>query len=130
MLKSVVNTCFYVSKSVTLQRIYVSKSVIVMERIVLKQLIEWKNSADRKPLILNGARQVGKTWLLQELARKEYKKQAYIVCRKNELVRQVFAQDFDNLNICCFENNSFISIYKFNFNNSNTIFIILIFLIH
>lgn len=95
MSKSVVNTCFYVLKSVTLQRIYVSKSVIVMERIVLKQLIEWKNSADRKPLILNGARQVGKTWLLQELARKEYKKQAYIVCRKNELVRQVFAQDFD-----------------------------------
>ena len=66
-----------------------------MERIVLKQLVEWKNSVDRKPLILNGARQVGKTWLLQELARREYKKQAYIVCRKNELVRQVFAQDFD-----------------------------------
>ena len=62
---------------------------------MLKQLVEWKNSVDRKPLILNGARQVGKTWLLQELARREYKKQAYIVCRKNELVRQVFAQDFD-----------------------------------
>ena len=45
-----------------------------MERTVLKELIEWKERADRKPLILNGARQVGKTWLLHEFARLEYKK--------------------------------------------------------
>ena len=47
-----------------------------MERTVLKELIEWKERADRKPLILNGARQVGKTWLLHEFARLEYKKEA------------------------------------------------------
>ena len=39
-----------------------------MKRFVLQQLIEWKNREDRKPLILNGARQVGKTWLLHEYA--------------------------------------------------------------
>ena len=39
-----------------------------MKRFVLQQLIEWKNREDRKPLILNGARQVGKTWLLHEFA--------------------------------------------------------------
>ena len=66
-----------------------------MERFVLQQLIEWKNSNDRKPLILNGARQVGKTWLLREFAKREYKQEAYIVCRKNELARQLFSQDFD-----------------------------------
>ena len=66
-----------------------------MERLVLQQLIEWKNSKDRKPLILNGARQVGKTWLLREFAKREYKQEAYIVCRKNELARQIFSQDFD-----------------------------------
>lgn len=66
-----------------------------MERLVLQQLIEWKNSKDRKPLILNGARQVGKTWLLREFAKREYKQEAYIVCRKNELARQLFSQDFD-----------------------------------
>ena len=37
-----------------------------MERLAYQKLIRWKNSKDRKPLILNGARQVGKTWLLKE----------------------------------------------------------------
>lgn len=45
--------------------------------------------------MLNGARQVGKTWLLHEFARTEYKKAAYVVCRKNDLVRQLFSQDFN-----------------------------------
>lgn len=66
-----------------------------MRRFALKKLVEWKNKADRKPLILNGARQVGKTWLLQEFARTEYAKTAYIVCRKNELARQIFSESFN-----------------------------------
>lgn len=66
-----------------------------MERIVLKRLIEWKNNPRRKPLILNGARQVGKTWLLHELAQREYAKEAYVYCRKNEIARRIFTQDFD-----------------------------------
>lgn len=45
-----------------------------MKRFVLQQLIEWKNREDRKPLILNGARQVGKTWLLHELPNLNTKK--------------------------------------------------------
>lgn len=66
-----------------------------MERIVYQRLIEWKNRTDRKPLILNGARQVGKTWLLHELATKEYRQEAYVNCRKNDIAKQVFTQDFD-----------------------------------
>lgn len=66
-----------------------------MKRLALQQLIDWKNKPDRKPLILNGARQVGKTWLLHEFARLEYKKEAYVICRKNELARQLFSQDFN-----------------------------------
>ena len=66
-----------------------------MKRLALQQLIDWKNKSDRKPLILNGARQVGKTWLLHEFARLEYKKEAYVICRKNELARQLFSQDFN-----------------------------------
>ena len=66
-----------------------------MERTVLHQLKEWKESKERKPLILNGARQVGKTWALREFARREYRKEVYLVCRKNELLRKVFTQDFD-----------------------------------
>ena len=66
-----------------------------MERFVLQQLILWKEDKYRKPLILNGARQVGKTWLLHEFAQRYYAKEAYIVCRKNELARQLFTVDFD-----------------------------------
>lgn len=66
-----------------------------MERIVLQELIDWKHKTDRKPLVLNGARQVGKTWLLHELAQLEYKKEAYVVCRKNPLAQQLFASDFN-----------------------------------
>lgn len=66
-----------------------------MERTVLQELIKWKNSEDRKPLILNGARQVGKTWVLREFAKREYSKEAYVVCRKNEYAKNLFTKDFD-----------------------------------
>ena len=66
-----------------------------MQRIVLQKFIEWKHRTDRKPLIVNGARQVGKTWLLREFAKAEYIKEAYIVCRKNDIIRQIFTQDID-----------------------------------
>lgn len=68
---------------------------IIMERFVLQQLIEWKNKEGRKPLIINGARQVGKTWALREFAKREYAKEAYVLCRKNELAEQIFKKDFD-----------------------------------
>ncbi|MCQ2280186.1 MAG: AAA family ATPase, partial [Bacteroidales bacterium] len=61
-----------------------------MERFALQQLTDWKNSTNRKPLIVNGARQVGKTWLLREFAHREYKKEAYVVCRKNSMAEQIF----------------------------------------
>ena len=66
-----------------------------MERTVLQQLTEWKSKRDRKPLILNGARQVGKTWLLREFAKREYSKEAYVVCRNNKLAKQIFSQNVD-----------------------------------
>lgn len=66
-----------------------------MERTVISQFISWKNSPHRKPLIVNGARQVGKTWLLKEFAHTQYSKVAYFVCRKNEQLRTVFQQNFD-----------------------------------
>ena len=66
--------CIFVSgisaeKCITVQDSHAKKCVDVMKRIALQQLIEWKNREHRKPLVLNGARQVGKTWLLHEFAR-------------------------------------------------------------
>lgn len=40
-----------------------------MERLILQKLLDWKNSPYRKPLILKGVRQVGKTWILKEFGR-------------------------------------------------------------
>lgn len=66
-----------------------------MERFVYQQLTNWKESRGRKPLVLNGARQVGKTWLLKEFARREYAKMAYVMCRKNPVVKDIFSMDFN-----------------------------------
>ena len=65
-----------------------------MERTAYNKLIEWKNSKKRKPLILNGARQVGKTWLLQEFGTQEYENMAYINCDDSEEIKKAFI-DYD-----------------------------------
>ena len=49
-----------------------------MERDAIRLLYEWKARANRKPLIIRGARQVGKTWLMMEFARKAYDKWIYV----------------------------------------------------
>ena len=96
MQENVVQTLFYVLKNVTLLPKYLLKNVIdYMERLVFQKLIEWKDSTNRKPLILNGARQVGKTWLLEQLGNRYFDKVAYLVCRKNQALQDVFSQDFD-----------------------------------
>ena len=48
-----------------------------MERLILNKLLEWKSSPYRKPLILKGVRQVGKTWILKEFGRRYYDNTAY-----------------------------------------------------
>ena len=56
----------------------------LMKRSLLKNLVEWKNSPRRKPLILKGVRQVGKTWLLKEFGRLYYENVAYFNFDENE----------------------------------------------
>lgn len=66
-----------------------------MEREATEQLHEWKDKSDRKPLIIRGARQVGKTWLMKEFAAKAYTHYAYVNFEDNEIVRTIFQKDFD-----------------------------------
>jgi predicted AAA+ superfamily ATPase len=49
-----------------------------MERKLMSELIKWKDKAGRKPLLLEGARQVGKTWLLKEFGKRHFENVAYI----------------------------------------------------
>lgn len=61
-----------------------------MERFILKKLLAWKESPYRKPLILKGVRQVGKTWILKEFGRRYYENTAYFNFDENEEYKQFF----------------------------------------
>lgn len=61
-----------------------------MERFAIEKLIAWKNSADRKPMVLRGARQVGKTWLMQEFGRRCYRNTVYFNFDEEDALKSVF----------------------------------------
>ena len=65
-----------------------------MERKAIKQLEDWKRREDRKPLIITGARQVGKTWLMKEFGAANYKQVAYVNFESNQQMRSLFEADF------------------------------------
>lgn len=66
-----------------------------MKRKIYKELIKWKENEDRKPLMLLGARQVGKTWIMQHFGEQEYKKVAYVNCDDEPRMKQLFDLDYD-----------------------------------
>lgn len=76
-----------------------------MIRFAMEKLRNWKEKDNRKPLIIMGARQVGKTWLMKEFGKTCYEKVAYISFYNNKRMDDVFQMDFDinrilmNLNI-------------------------------
>lgn len=65
-----------------------------MERSIYSSLKKWKDSPTRKPLILQGARQVGKTYILKEFGAREYSEVVYINCDDNNDMQNMFA-DYD-----------------------------------
>ncbi len=66
-----------------------------MYRTALEKLYRWKESRHRKPLIIEGARQVGKTWLMKEFGRKAYADTVYINFDANSVMAELFASDLD-----------------------------------
>lgn len=66
-----------------------------MDRFLMKKLVAWKINRNRKPLILNGARQVGKTWLLKEFGRQYFTNVAYINLDNNPRMMSQFDLDFN-----------------------------------
>ena len=69
--------------------------MINMERKAYSQLLAWKNNPHHKPLILNGARQVGKTWLLKHFGEKEYRNVAYVNCDRSPQMEMILREGFD-----------------------------------
>lgn len=66
-----------------------------MKRYAMQRLLEWKEDPNRLPMVIRGARQVGKTWLMKEFGRTEFEKCAYINFDRNERMKQLFSGDFD-----------------------------------
>lgn len=66
-----------------------------MDRTIMKDLVLWKNKTNRKPLILQGARQVGKTWIIKEFGRQNYQYVAYVNMDHNVHMQESFSKDFD-----------------------------------
>lgn len=66
-----------------------------MYRNIIEKLKAWKKSEFRKPLILAGARQVGKTFILKEFGKAEYSNVAYVNCDKEAMAKTLFVEDYD-----------------------------------
>ena len=66
-----------------------------MDRLATSELLQWKAKEHRKPLIVEGARQVGKTWLVKEFARQNYKQLAYVNFEEMKMLQNLFEQDFN-----------------------------------
>lgn len=66
-----------------------------MYRMAMENLFAWKQSRRRKPLIIEGARQVGKTWLMKEFGRQAYADTVYINFDSNARMAELFASDLD-----------------------------------
>ena len=70
-----------------------------MEREIYTKLLEWQSRRDHKPIVLDGARQVGKTYILKDFGRREYKSCSYVNLDKDAVARSIFEPDHDVLRI-------------------------------
>ncbi len=92
--------CLFYQKFVRKNVVYNKKSYVflyicAMKRLALTYLQSWKRSENRKPLIIRGARQVGKTWLMKEFGSRSYDQVVYVNLERNTLVKNLFDVDFD-----------------------------------
>lgn len=73
----------------------VMKTELILKRDIINDLVNWKEKPDRKPLILEGARQVGKTYAIKQFAKDHYEDLAYINFEQEKSLRGIFKPDFN-----------------------------------
>lgn len=66
-----------------------------MKRDIYEELLLWKNNLNRKPLVITGARQVGKTWIMREFGRNEYDDVVYINCDNEKRMEALLSDDYN-----------------------------------
>jgi predicted AAA+ superfamily ATPase len=81
--------------SITIKVLFLLKVKIPMQRHISTQLSAWKNKKNRKPLIIRGARQVGKTWAMKQFGQTDFRQTAYINFDNNERMKRLFEGDYD-----------------------------------
>lgn len=64
--------------------------MIFLKRKAIKELVNWKNDEERKPMVLKGARQVGKTWLMKEFGKRYYKDFVYFSFEEDDELKSIF----------------------------------------
>ncbi len=74
---------------------YFCKKTEDMERKIIKDLLVWKDKNNRKPLIILGARQVGKTWIMRQFGEQYFESVAYVNCDAEPLAQEMFQADYD-----------------------------------
>ena len=78
----------------------IQEILIKMRRKIYEKLLSWKQDSDHKPLVLNGARQVGKTWIVTEFGKTEYQDFAYVNCLEGNAMRELVERDADAVRLC------------------------------
>ena len=68
---------------------------IKMKRTAIAYLKQWKEAESRKPLVIRGARQVGKTWLMKEFGRTEFSQTAYVNFESSRFLKDLFVEDYN-----------------------------------
>ena len=88
--KNVLNICFKTQKNVLYYVHHLRRAVIRLKRNAISELIRWKNSTERKPMVLKGARQVGKTWLMKEFGQNYYDNFVYFNFDEEDEMKSIF----------------------------------------
>ena len=87
-----------------------------MKREIMAELVQWKEKQNRKPLIITGVRQCGKTYIIKEFAKNEYK--SYIMIdfnRASEDIKDLFANYLEDLDMLFMYLSNFYNIFHFDF---------------
>ena len=87
--------CREISSEYLLKTVVNSSEFCNMEREIYAKLLEWQSRRDHKPLVIDGARQVGKTYILKEFGSREYKNYSYVNLDKDAVAKSIFEQDHD-----------------------------------
>ena len=70
-----------------------------MHRLFEKKLLDWKNTGMKKPLMIVGARQIGKTYIIEKFAKENFEEYLYFNLEKNIGVRNIFEKTVDETKI-------------------------------